>query len=118
MPQTYLEVVDIIKSYSNPAGLCLEIGMPYWGGCTEWQGKTTCRGKVSGWHNQDKGAHERLAVKWDGYDRNQKAELVAMEADEHGNSLGLKLLAFEDGTLPSKQLPPPAPPPPPPPQPQ
>jgi len=118
LPQTYLEVVDIIKSYSNPAGLCLEIGMPYWGGCTEWQGKTTCRGKVSGWHNQDKGEHERLAVKWDGYDRNQKAELVAMEADEHGNSLGLKLLAFEDGTLPSKQLPPPAPPPPPPPQPQ
>ena len=57
MPQTYLKVVDIIKSYSNPAGLCLEIGMPYWGGCTEWQGKTTCRGKVSGWHNKDKGAH-------------------------------------------------------------
>ena len=119
MPQTYQEVVDIIKSYDNPAGINLEIGMAFWGGCTEWNGKTRCEGKISGWHNQDKGQHEKLAVKWDGYDRNQMAVLIAMDTDEHGNSLGLKLLAHDDGALPTKQLPQAAPAaPPPPPQPQ
>ena len=105
MPQTYHEVIDIIKSYDTPAGIKLEIGMAFWGGCTEWNGKTRCEGTISGWHSQDKGQHEKLAVKWDGYDWNQKAELVAMDTDEHGNSLGLKLLAHDDGALPTKQLP-------------
>ena len=98
-------MIDIIKSYDNPAGIKLEIGMAFWGGCTEWNGKTRCEGTISGWHSQDKGQHEKLAVKWDGYDWNQKAELVAMDTDEHGNSLGLKLLADDDGALPTKQLP-------------
>ena len=105
LPQTYQEVIDIIKSYDNPAGIKLEIGMAFWGGCTELNGKTRCEGRISGWHSQDKGQHEKLAVKWDGYDWNQKAELVAMDTDEHGNSLGLKLLADDDGALPTKQLP-------------
>ena len=64
------------KSNSQLDGIKMVVDMTLWD-VDEWEGKTTCEGVVTKWHNSS--SKDTLMVKWDGYDRNQQAPLSELE---------------------------------------
>ena len=99
---TYDEVVEILKSLKKIKGVGVEIKSEFWG--QEYAAaatKPTYKGVIDRWEKVS--AKDVLYVKWEGYERNQKAPLDVMNKDTSGDSLELKLLPDGDGKIPEKE---------------
>lgn len=101
MWQTFDEVVNILKSLKKIKNVRIEIKSEFWG--VEYAAgadEAVCVGRIDRWADSTKGA---LYVMWTGYNRCQLAPLEQMDVDSEGESLGLRLLPFADGSPPPEE---------------
>jgi hypothetical protein len=102
LTQTYQSVLAVLRSKRKVKGIKLEISSKFWGEAyaadTE---EPKCKGVIDRWADKDKTA---LMIRWDGYNRCQRAPLDLMDKATDGDSLNLLLLPGADGKLPEIEV--------------
>jgi len=95
---THAEIIEIIKSLSSVKNVRLSVKSEYFG--VDWAKEDAEQDRYEGVVTRWKTEGEILMIKWEGWASAKATHLADLKQDVDGNSLGLQLLLYEDGSAP------------------